>query len=429
MTILRFTHAFRKGGGVEQYLEDLNKALLFRNKTTIIQLYLPEEGRDEETTVEEVGKGKLIQVPMIPRNIRNPVETEREVKYQNLRELLRGFVRDWVLYNPVVRPAFRELILRTNFRLYDREPIDAGEKVRHLLQKHSISLIVIHLGGGFGSAEVIREAQARGIPYGIFNHFTNDWFSRTGMREQAKGAEGVAGVSSLRVPRHVRSKYTNLLDGVDVDFFSETNVNIERSEKWGPVVLLPSRITEGKGHLDLVKVAASLKKKGLDFQLAFAGREDSLSFRNRLACAIKESDLQQRVIFTGHLDAASLRKWYAKADVVVLPSYSEGLGRVLIESQAMGRPVVAYRVGGVPDAMVNEKTGYLVSKGDLGGLEMSLERLLLEPRKRAVMGRAGQEFTRRSFSISALAQRHESWYLDMIACRKRRSQMENAGLS
>ena len=56
LTILRFTHAFRQGGGVERYLEDLNRALLMRNDLAIIQLELPEERNCETMVAEKIGK-------------------------------------------------------------------------------------------------------------------------------------------------------------------------------------------------------------------------------------------------------------------------------------------------------------------------------------------------------------------------------------
>jgi glycosyltransferase involved in cell wall biosynthesis len=81
----------------------------------------------------------------------------------------------------------------------------------------------------------------------------------------------------------------------------------------------------------------------------------------------------------------------------------------------MEKPVLAYRSGGVADAMIDNETGYLIGRGNVAGLEKRLNELLLDPKKRAVMGREGREHVVRKFSHTAFAERHEKWYLSVIA--------------
>jgi phosphatidylinositol alpha-1,6-mannosyltransferase len=81
----------------------------------------------------------------------------------------------------------------------------------------------------------------------------------------------------------------------------------------------------------------------------------------------------------------------------------------------MEKPVLAYRSGGVADAMVDKKTGYLIRRGNVAGLEKRLSELLLDPEKRAAMGREGRKYVDRKFSHTAFAERHEKWYLSVIA--------------
>lgn len=415
LTILRFTHACRAGGGVEQYLEDLNRALLERNSLTVIQLYLPEEGGMSERSIEEIGKGRLVHVPMTARHTDRKVSMGPKTVSAVLRSRLRAVFRDRILYSSLMPVVLRRTVVRNDFRLYDREPTDAGEKARTLFQEFKVSLIVIHLAGGLGSAEVIREARPNGIPYLIFNHFSNEWLNRVGLREQLPGAAGVGGVSSSNVPRHVRRCFTSLLDGIDTDFFSKDNVKVTKKEKdEKSIVLLPSRIALGKGHVDLLKAASKLIVEGVPLRVVFAGREDSKEVTDILRDFISDAKLESFVTYTGHLNPAALRAWYGSAEVVALPSHSEGLGRVLIESQAMEVPVVAYRVGGVAEAMANGKTGYLVKRGDIDQLALRLKELLMDPEKRMMMGRAGRQFVSEHFTHAALAQRHERWYLGSV---------------
>ena len=117
-----------------------------------------------------------------------------------------------------------------------------------------------------------------------------------------------------------------------------------------------------------------------------------------------------RVLFLGELTSEELRNWYAECDVVVLPSSSEGLGRVLLEAQAMAKPVIAYESGGMPDALVANQTGFLVKPGDCDELSERLKYLLDNPALRFAMGKAGRIFVSKAFSIPALVARHEKFY-------------------
>jgi glycosyltransferase involved in cell wall biosynthesis len=102
---------------------------------------------------------------------------------------------------------------------------------------------------------------------------------------------------------------------------------------------------------------------------------------------------------------------YAKSSVVVMPTYGEGLGRVLLEAQSMELPVIAYNTGGVPDAVLPGKTGYLVKKGDAEQLADRIETLMKDKEKRIKMGQEGRKLIMEKFSLTRLAERHENWYL------------------
>ena len=223
---------------------------------------------------------------------------------------LKDVFRDFVLYGPLMPKAFRRIIVKQKFRYHRREPTDAGEKGRNILKEYNTSLIVIHFAGGFGSAELIQEAQQYQVPYLIFNHFSNDWFNRVGIRQQIEGAAGTGGVSSVAIPRHIRSHYTSLLDGIDTDFYCSDRVPASGRPEKGFIILLPARITTGKGHFDLLRVASRLIKVGTDLKIIFAGREDSRELKNELIDFAKACDLGRYLSFTGHLGAEQMRECY-----------------------------------------------------------------------------------------------------------------------
>ena len=99
-----------------------------------------------------------------------------------------------------------------------------------------------------------------------------------------------------------------------------------------------------------------------------------------------------RIHFAGHLKPAELGRYYAGADLLVLPSVSETSPLVILEAMACGTPVVASRVGGIPAVVEDWKTGFLVKPGDVGQLTMVL-RFLTEDKPR--LERMGEEAQRR----------------------------------
>jgi glycosyltransferase involved in cell wall biosynthesis len=101
-------------------------------------------------------------------------------------------------------------------------------------------------------------------------------------------------------------------------------------------------------------------------------------------------------------------------NVSVLPSLSEGLSNVLLESMAAGVPVVATRVGGTPEAVEHGETGLLVPPSDPQGLAEAIARLLQEPELAARIGAAGRQSVRDRFSMDKMVHATEQLYLDLL---------------
>jgi glycosyltransferase involved in cell wall biosynthesis len=90
----------------------------------------------------------------------------------------------------------------------------------------------------------------------------------------------------------------------------------------------------------------------------------------------------------------------AASTVLVLPTFSEGLGRVIIEAMAVGRPVIASDVGGVPDLVVDGQTGFLVPPGDPSRLADRLRWIFMHPAEAKRMGALGHHRIRTLFSTT-----------------------------
>jgi glycosyltransferase involved in cell wall biosynthesis len=139
------------------------------------------------------------------------------------------------------------------------------------------------------------------------------------------------------------------------------------------IVLAVGRLSQEKGHVDLISAFARLRNAHpeVDAKLLIVGDGPE---RSRLEAAVSALGLSERVIFTGHIN--NVRAFYAAADLLVLPSHSEGSPNVLLEAMAAGVPIVATKVGGVPEIVEDNKSALLVSAGDSAAMATAMASLL-----------------------------------------------------
>ena len=128
----------------------------------------------------------------------------------------------------------------------------------------------------------------------------------------------------------------------------------------------------------------------------------------------------QRASLAGRIDLLGARadaaETIAAADVLVMPSRSEGFPQVPLQAMAAGVPVVATRVGGTPEIVVHEGTGLLVAPEDPDALAMAIQRLLDEPEWARQLGQAGrQRLTAANFTRTAMLDATVSLYRDVVA--------------
>jgi len=414
LTLLRFTYAFDSGGGIEQYLSDLNSALLADHNITIIHVHYKKGLRSAKQRVVETGKGKVVYVAVPPAVPQYQEWNGTAPKDSFFTNVAKRVFRERLLYNPL----FGKLFL-TYRKALAAKPLgmgaqEAGELFNNIRKDFDIDLIMFHCLGGFDTAKIIELAGKAGIPYVYMNHYANDKFRHVCIREQIRGAGGVAGVSSCALPKYIKKTFVNLHDGIDINFFSRNGISGFSQISLKNTVLLPARICAGKGHIDLLKAALMLKKEGLEVNLVFAGRNDSKEIRSYICSLAQKHNLADNVFFAGQCSSEKLRDLYAICAVTALPSRSEGFARVLLESQAMSTPVVAYDVGGVSQTMIDKKSGYLCKYKDVKKLKSSLKKLLQDESLRKEMGEAGRRFVADNFTIGHLANRHKQYYLNVL---------------
>jgi len=163
--------------------------------------------------------------------------------------------------------------------------------------------------------------------------------------------------------------------GVDLTLFDPGKVTAERlvrlSDRWRipdgvPVVMMPARVTKWKGHGLLVEALSRLER-GSCHCLMVGEDEGRRSVKAALEPVIARLGLTPHVHFVGRCD--DMPAAYKLADVVVSASLDpEPFGRVMIEAQAMGRPIVATDHGGARESVLAGQTGWLVTPGDPGAM-------------------------------------------------------------
>ena len=157
----------------------------------------------------------------------------------------------------------------------------------------------------------------------------------------------------------------------------------------GHVVLAVARLVEKKGLATLIRAAALLQLRGVDFRVRIAGEGPEWARLQRLAHELAVAD---RVVFLGPLTEDEVWAEYRRASVFALPCEvlpngdRDGLPNVIVEAMARGLPVVSTTLAGVREAVAHGESGLLVAPGDAAGLAVALERLLTDPELRAELG-------------------------------------------
>lgn len=210
--------------------------------------------------------------------------------------------------------------------------------------------------------------------------------------------------------------------GIDLDIFNPAAVSASRmiqlARAWRlpedrPVVMLPGRLTRWKGQGLLLDAIAALGRRDIACVLVGAdqGRE---AYREELEEKIASAGLGEIVRLVGH--CRDMAAAYMLADVVVSASTDpEGFGRVAVEAQAMGRPVIASDHGGSRETVHHGATGWLVKPGDLQALTSALHgALALSPEARSAMAERARRNVQENYSVQQMCARTLAVYDGLI---------------
>jgi glycosyltransferase involved in cell wall biosynthesis len=160
-------------------------------------------------------------------------------------------------------------------------------------------------------------------------------------------------------------------------------------------LLFVGNLVMSKGLDVLFRAMRLLTDAGQNPQLTIVGVGPERSSLERLADRLGIAD---RVIFKGFIPLNELAPSYRESDLFVLPSRYEGLGLVLVEAALCGLPVVATRIGGIPEAVIDGQTALLVPPDDPQALASGIAELFDDPERAKAMGEKGRRFARDRFN-------------------------------
>jgi glycosyltransferase involved in cell wall biosynthesis len=222
--------------------------------------------------------------------------------------------------------------------------------------------------------------------------------------------------ASYGVPNH---RIQVIHRGFDENLFTPERIDIARTkalkERWAltdtalPLIMLPGRVSQWKGHDVFIRSLAVIKE--LPWTAVCVGNFDGKqTFIRELTALIRGFGLEGRIRFVGH--CTDMPAAYLLSDIIVSASSTEpeAFGRVAIEAQAMGKPVVATAHGGRMETVLDGKTGWLVAPGDPKRLASALSEAINRPDLRNRYGQAALTWTRNRFTVEKMCQETLSLY-------------------
>lgn len=202
-------------------------------------------------------------------------------------------------------------------------------------------------------------------------------------------------------------QFVTIPSGIDIDAVLEATPTRVASD--GFVIGTIGRLAPIKGHAYLIEAVPAVLSACPTASFVFVGDGEMRPILEERARTLGVSD---RVIFAGYReDVSSL---IAGMDMVVLPSLNEGMGRVLVMAMALGKPIVATRVGGVPELLADGAAGRLIAPADPVALAEAICTLTRNPEQAKALGEAGRSRAVR-YTADAMVKSLAQVYRDVMA--------------
>lgn len=373
-----------------------------------------------------------------PRHVVHFVSTfESKTDTKWLLQLARHVDRDAYRFSAVcfygggpVQERLEALGVRTfNLNTPDERDPRAVLRARKLIQELQPDIVHTHLL----RADLMGGAAARwaGVPVVVSTVYAMGEFRR----QKRRKADRLLDVACSRLATHTIAVSQAVADDlvermrVDPEDLTVIHTGIEAPpaveagavaamrRAWGveeatPVVLTIARLSYEKGVDTLIDLAAVLHPTNPAIRFVVVGEGED---RAALSEKIEQLGLKDIVKLVGF--AADVWPALAAADVVCIPSKAEGMPNVLLEAMAMGRPIAATRVGGIPEVIESYINGVMVEPGRTAELAKAVSRLVGDAALRARLGDAARRTARERFDAAEVAGRYEDLYRRLLERR------------
>ena len=247
------------------------------------------------------------------------------------------------------------------------------------------------------------------------------------------------------IAQRISEKYPNaaghtltIARGVDLAAFDRSNVDATRIQAFRQrikvdddkrLVILPGRVTPWKGQDVFVEAASRIQAQSLEEKVCFVcvgETEPNSDFGKSLTAKIKDLGLDDCVRFSGHMD--DMPAAYAAAAVTVSASTEpEAFGRIAVEAQAMGCPIIATALGGSLETIIDGETGHLIPPNNPNALAAAItDCLAMSSAERDAMAAAARSNVVEHFSKQAMCEKTLAAYSALAAQKKKRADSQSA---
>jgi colanic acid/amylovoran biosynthesis glycosyltransferase len=196
---------------------------------------------------------------------------------------------------------------------------------------------------------------------------------------------------------HRADRVHRIYNGLDLEEFARADFSATP-----PLIIAVGRLIPKKGFGDLIRICGLLAERGKSFRCEIIGEGP---LENELRRQIEELRLQNNVVLAGAKPQTQLRRRLAAANVFVLPSVidadggMDNLPTVIMEAMATGLPVVSTNIGGIPEMVIENETGFLVAPGDAPAMTDAIEQVINDPSLARRLGQFGYQRAQALFSI------------------------------
>jgi glycosyltransferase involved in cell wall biosynthesis len=315
----------------------------------------------------------------VARSGLNPLEELRTIR--ELRRIMR-LVRPDVVHN--VTP----------------KPVIYGSRIAHSLGIRG----VVNAVSGFGYA--YSAGSARRLLRGVLDRAYARAFSPPNVRIVVQNDDDrgevlrICPAASQRI-RMIRGS------GVDLNEFRSWP-----EPEGTPVVLLPGRLLREKGVYEFAAATAELRRSGLAARFVLAGRLDPANRGALTAEQVRQLCTNSALEWVG--DCKDMPRLFRESNLVCLPSYREGMPKVLLEACASGRAVITTDTPGCRDVIRAGRNGLLVPPRDSEALAVAIRQLLEDPARRGRMGVQARLLAEREFGVEAVIASHLEMYRELL---------------